>query len=219
MILMNERAAHARGWEFIMRFDDDQPNWIDHIGRDAMATHALSMVEDLAWLGIKVDKWIYHSREHERIDAWIKRLNIPVPNFYPEYWPIMWPKGRAYYPMTPYYTLEKVLMDWEEQCNWLVRGDELVSEFSLYAYFCRHLGISEPEQHFIPRLIATGGRMNEISKTRGNLKVKEFREMGWTPERVLDLTARSCLVDPAAGWVLPNVKERPVLDVSEIYPG
>lgn len=226
LVLLNYHAAKSTGGRFIVRFDDDQQLWLDRLGPEGVAEFTESIREDLSWMGVAVDTWSSEAADREVNAAFIgnqlshlehgeglgrdpdKYMGFLAPDV----------KGRdCPYPYVPYLTAVKVAQDYRESCDLLIRGDELVTEFSLYCYFCRLLAIPIPEFKYVPRLTCGGEDLADVSKTAGNFKIAAFREGGWTPREITVLLARSCLVDPDGEWTFENVKVTPSLEQEPAY--
>lgn len=224
MVLVNYHMAKASGGKFIVRFDDDQPYWIERLGRDGLQKFSEGMQEDLAWFGLQVDEWTYESKAREANEA--MAAGLLMPNITPTDADFAkMPGGCWTYPYVPYLTLVKVIQDHREGIDTLIRGEDLVTEFALYHYFCHILKIPVPTLYYLPRLRqlvhsfwgmgAKELELSDVSKTAGNCKLAEFRERGWTPTQVTNMLAASCLQDPAKGWTFENVKVRPYLEMGE----
>jgi hypothetical protein len=128
------------------------------------------------------------------------------------------PVGCAYYPYVPELTVLKVIMDHRQGVGVLIRGDDLLTEYSLYRYFEDLLAFEVPiPQIFLPRLkfqagseLKSSAHAVEISKTIGNLSIQSLRAAGLQPFEVLAILAESCLLEPERGWDLANLKPQPV---------
>jgi glutamyl/glutaminyl-tRNA synthetase len=93
-----------------------------------------------------------------------------------------------------------------ELVNHLIRGTDLVSEYSLYQYFCDLFQIAPPRHTYVPRLTFPG---QEISKTLANMQIVEFRQSGWKPEALRERLAEACLVNVNGPWAINNIKNNP----------
>ena len=111
------------------------------------------------------------------------------------------------YPYTSHYTAAKVILDMRDHITILIRGKDLLSEFSLYCYFCELWGLTIPYHVYVPRL---QNGIKGISKTDGGMTIKGFREAGWEAEDLMDRLADSCLFLPKREWSYQNVKGEPV---------
>lgn len=209
---VNETEAHLTDGTFIVRFDDLQRFWKYYMGGEgALRKCADGMKEDLDWLGVKVDQYLFESEIAEQVERIISEelfdKVLPIPFTYP-LGPSVIGEIEQYYPFTPDLTSRKVVMD---ICmgfvNHLIRGIDLISEYGLYQYFCHQYKIAPPKHTYIPRLSFPG---QQISKTIGNMKISEFREAGYTPEQLKRGLAVSCLIDPDAGWFVSNIKNQPM---------
>ena len=216
--LVNQQEAAVSGGKFFIRFDDDQVYWNDVKKMDAKSI-SLKMMEDLSWLGVKANRLDSESSMIEEVDKLMRALcaskYLPMlQKVYHSDQPEMPGRGFAPYPYAPWFTARKVVMDFIEGVNLLIRGEDLVDEYSLYCYFCEAFGFPLPRQVFLPRLeLGTG----DISKTLGNWSIDEMRFYGdkmhaslCTPENLLHKLSISCLRYPSKGWTIDNVKQRPV---------
>lgn len=224
VILLNEQVAHKSGGSFHVRFDDSQPYWIQKIGLDGQRCVSESIRGDLEWLGIPVDGYTSEHdnawRVAECVDELLRtndhefdRMVGTVEHDYLQaiYRSVAEP-DKSLYPYAPWLTVEKVVWDFLQSITHVIRGDELMTEASFYAFVCKWFGWPVPEQIFIPRLLTHDGNdLADVSKTRGNWKLADIRAQGWTPERVRSVLAVSCLKDPQAGWTVDNVRRAPVL--------
>ena len=212
LVLLNYDAARSTGGRFIVRFDDDQLYWVNKLGRRAMEEFSATVFDDLEWMGIDVDLYSSEAAERKANEGWLndrlpllehgEDLGFPMPQIKTCDRP---------YPYVPYLTAVKVAQDHREGCDLVIRGDDLVTEFSLYFYFCRILEITPPAFQYVPKLTRSGEDLSDVSKTSGDLKVADFRNRGWTPAQVVELLAESCLVDPAVGWRYDNVRLQPAI--------
>lgn len=216
---INMQVAHQSGGKFILLLDDNQPYWVDRCGKDIL-TYCLNIRMDLEWLGIVPDEVVYQSAIEastiNELELRFKREGLgPImpSRYHSEYMPETI-DGSFYYPYVPRITLEKVWMDYRLNVNCLIRGWDLITEFSLYEYFCDLLGIRLPRHVNLPRLIVEKSavtNIDDLSKTRGNWKIRELREKGWSAEYVMDVMKKSYLIDPEKDWTIENVLANPVL--------
>lgn len=218
VVLVNQREAAASGGKFFIRFDDDQVYWNDIKGMDAKSI-SLKMMEDLAWLGIRADRFDSEASMADEVDDLMGRLcasrYLPMlQQVYHSDQPELVGRGFASYPYAPWFTARKVIMDFMEGVNLLIRGEDLISEYGLYCYFCEVFGFPQPRQVFLPRLELAGG---DISKTLGNWSIDEMRFYGdrmhaslCTPENLLHKLSTSCLRHSTNSWMIDNVKAKPV---------
>lgn len=203
--MVNEAEARASGGKFIVRFDDNQHYW-QWIAPQVADPEG--MKSDLAWAGVKVDAYTSQKELAPRVDEFLHvqgyrkqgALNHALTHAYlPEC-------GGCYYPFVPDYTAEKVALDFLDGITVLIRGSDLLTEFSLYNYFCKLWDLPIPRQVFLPRLDCG----KEVSKTAGNHQIRHYRNR--PAQEVLGILAKACLIDPAAGWRITNVKPEPRLE-------
>jgi glutamyl/glutaminyl-tRNA synthetase len=112
------------------------------------------------------------------------------------------------YPLAPVLTSEKVVMDHQDGVTILVRGVDLMTEYSLYQFYCRCLGYAQPRHIYVPRLKWAGG---DMSKTYGCQTISDMRFSGYTPGQVRDRVAKACLYHAPDGWNLANLRTDPRL--------
>ena len=224
MIYVNEAEAHANNGKFVVRFDDNQAaydygvSWTGaRMGPEDIRRVKEQMIEDLLWLNVMVDGWSSQREREKRVDEFLVFLNggegLRVRKSYtsqtnPE---VHWTGFDTAYPYVPWLTAEKVLFDYLDGCNLLIRGEDLLGEWALYHYFTDLWGLPAPRQVFLKRLKLEGGtELLDISKTRGAGTIRSFREMGWSPEKLKMMLAEACLIDPNAPWLISNCKVDPV---------
>jgi glutamyl/glutaminyl-tRNA synthetase len=221
--LVNYTEAHATGGTMHLLLDDIQPYWTNRVGELEMEEYALDAVEDLEWLDITIGN-VVSQREHmATIQEWLDGVGYhecPLTgderhDYEKAAFVLQRDPGRPLYPYVPYLTACKVAWDCLLEVEHVIRGDDIITEAALYAYFCERFGIPVPKQTFLPRLRLKDGEMTDVSKTAGNWKLRDLRVSGWTPEQVLATLARSCLIDPNGGWFCRNIKPNPILEVED----
>ncbi len=164
-------------------------------------------------MGIKPDLYSYVMEEKEKNEKYLKNSKlfkgseIDIKKLEEKYIPKI-KNIENPYPYVPYLTVTKAVQDYREGCGTLIRGDDLSSEFSLYCYFCKLLNIPVPEFIYVPRLMH--GTIS-LSKTKGNLKLKDLRKKGYSPEQIFKLLKDACLIDKKKGWFYKNIKPQPVI--------
>jgi glutamyl/glutaminyl-tRNA synthetase len=214
MALVNRRYAEQTGGLFILRLADYDPH-VAALGAERLDALCRGMVEDLSWLGICPDLIIRESQIIQQVRRRVAESGIQVPPM-PAYdgnmsqvtpvW--LGQPDTLVYPYTPTLTIEKVLLDHDEGVKVLIRGEELMTEVSLYSYFCDLLGINAPTFIYLPRLRSGSGA---VSKTLGGNTIAGLRQAGYRPQQVYDLLGKACLRNPPNGWDLWNIKENPCL--------
>jgi glutamyl/glutaminyl-tRNA synthetase len=213
--LVNEAEAHSTGGKFIVRFEDNQPEWV---WKTPDTPDVLDgMIDDLNWLGIQVDEWVKQSDIEEQAGKALEMLNggefRPRKNFtFLNLLSEVAHSDAHYFAYAPYLTAEKAVMDvLLAEVNLVIRGEDLLSEDCLYAYFCEKFGLPRPRMVYIPRLRQVGGNelLSDISKSNGGFSVASYRESGVKPKELLHRLRVGCLIDPEGSWVLRNVKRRP----------
>lgn len=210
LLLVNEYTAHASpNGKFSVRFDNTQKQWIEKLG-DQQLVYANNTIEILDWLNVTVDDYIFQSDPdlEYSVNAILKKKGFKLEIDYPPYPTHVTPASKDYqYGYTPNFTLEKVVMDYLYGINCLIRGIELMSEFSLYSYFCEALNLPMPLHIYLPRMETS---LKGISKTDGGFEVQTFRDRGWTPGLLKEKLRVSCLKNPYGNFDITNIKEHPI---------
>lgn len=206
MALVNQAEAHASGGVFGVRFDDDQVYWNWKYG-DRVREFKEQMIVDLATFGINPAYW--HSQmemEQEAKDLLHNqfRAHVTAQAFAPNRGAAE-VRGMTCYPYVEEITAHKVIFDFIDGCTWIIRGMDLLTEDCLYRHLCERFTIPIPRLTYIPRLLFAG---DEVSKTAGNFKLKDYHHRAG---EVLERLAEDCLIDPAQGWRVENVKDKPIL--------
>jgi len=207
--LINESVAHETGGKFIVRWDDSHPIRLVTLGRAKTELILKGQRDDLEWLGFEPDKWIKQSDIIDEVHEYLsKRADVLLDKNPPEVIPELIGNDILLYPLTPMLTAEKVVMDWMEGVNLLIRGIDLLSEYSLYQYYCERFGLPRPKHIYLPRLRWKDG---DMSKTGGAQTVFDLRRDGYTPQEVLDMVGIACLRNTPNGWTFQNLKSEPRL--------
>jgi glutamyl/glutaminyl-tRNA synthetase len=213
--LVNEYEAHRSGGKFIVIFDNNQPIWKMLLSEDARQDMKQAMAEDLEWLGLDVDQWVDDAGQQDEIrhrmncyerntdfSVLVKKVTYSGINAQ-----LVGAKANLY-PYDAWLTLEKVVLDSMFGINLLIRGVDLMTESSLYSYFCDGFGIPLPEQIYLPRLIDSSGE--DISKTGNPLTIKDLRK-NCTALQVRAALTLACLKNSAGDWSIENIKSNPKL--------
>jgi glutamyl/glutaminyl-tRNA synthetase len=178
------------------------------------------MKDDIAWCGITVDRWTDQSSMHRRVWELLEKFGYQKQGVLHYAWSHAYsPETKNpnnFYPFVADYTAEKVVQDFLEGVNLLIRGEDLLTEFSLYNYFCKLWDLPIPRQVFLPRLLSPdNGLRTSISKTMGGWGIYDSfrrdnqREYAYAD----DLLRRSCLIDPRSNWAISNIKQEPYLEI------
>jgi len=207
----------AIGKPFILRVDDTQEHLVDRHGLAQVDRWAEGILEDFDWLGIKPDKVYRQSQEIERVEDFLNENPFNVEQFYqprnPQFFPLAHGSDTPFYSYTPRYTFEKVVFDYLDTVDCLVRGIDLVSEFSLYCFFCDALDLPVPAHHYIPRLMVKGrGDLLPVSKTNGGYTLKEIREQGGSSYDLRERLWETCFDESTSRVKLDNLKACPTYD-------
>ncbi len=211
--LVNEYEAHRTGGRFVVRIEDNQEYWCWKLGNIAKA-YSMEMRQDLEWFGLKVDEWTEQSAmERDVRDAMRAMLHgaeLHCESKFSFQAVGVHGSGVGYFPYAPWLTAEKVVLDFFQGVDLLIRGVDLISENSLYIYFCDLFGLQYPRMIYLPRLSLPGGELQpDVSKTAGNHQIKVYRRK-MTPIELENKLREACLVNPAGDWAIENVKANPV---------
>ena len=212
-MLVNEYIAHSTGGKFFIRLED-----ADYLVRLQTQKETLailrSQLNDIAWLDINVDKYVYQS---DQLPETKKFLNSQDCVIYEEdkldfIEPLVIRMGTEWMaiPYVPQQTAERVYMDHMLGITHVIRGDDFVTEYSLYGYFCEKFGFPFPVHVFLPRLTGLRG---EISKTNGGYKVEDFRNDGYSAKELKRIVTRACVIYPENGFELYNIKRNPKINL------
>lgn len=209
MALINEAYAKERGGKFIVRWDDSHPLYLANLGEERVKRIVEEQQRDLQWLGIQVDMFINQRDIIRNVHEWIVD-ETKFPRFQDEYTaPTPWLIDEGFtlmYPFTPMLTAEKVVMDYWEGVTHLIRGIDLVSEYSLYQYYCRCMDIQAPVHIYLPRMKWQYG---DLSKSTHARSVGDLRNSGYTADDLMRIVATGCLKNPNNGWSIENLKAEP----------
>ena len=217
MALVNEAEAHDSGGKFILRFEDNQKEWVYRVDYEQRLMYMKSTLEDLDWMNIMVDSVLYQRQMEDDCKKLMIHLNGScdlgvTDRFMFDNQPEFTFSNMVPYPYAPYLTANKVIYDSMSYINLVIRGWDLSTEFSLYTFFCDKWGLPKPRQVFLPRLMTydVDGLLVEISKTNGGSKVSRYRKLGYDPDKLKEELAEACLIDPKGNWLLKNIKEQPI---------
>lgn len=230
-VLLNEQAAHESGGLFTLRFDDTQEYWNHMFSSMAVARMKDQWLKELAYFGVVPDRVLSQMKVLNQGRGWLpllcdevdraaKRFHTAKAMFCHDQVPIVVSSyGEAIYPFTDYYTLEKVMLDFEEGDNLLIRGEELLTEYGLYCHYVHALRIPRVEHVYIPRLRMPGDdnifQRDSISKTVGQCKLEDFIAAKVDPLVVRTWLGQSALANynPITGpmWSWENLKRDPAV--------
>lgn len=217
MALVNQAEAHHGNGKFFVRFEDTAVEWLLHVKQAKQLDYAQGMIEDLEWLGIKADEYQWQSKMQEQLHDSLLLLNggelkeehrIKFEGLTPNVHYVNY--GIAAY--NPHLTAERVIYDALSNITYVIRGEDLITEYALYYNFCDRWGLPRPEHAYLARLTMADGAdlLPQISKTTGNNKIKSYRESGIKADELLEKLRLACLIDVAGDWVISNLKARPV---------
>jgi hypothetical protein len=239
MALLNEHMAHDSGGKFHVRFCD-APVWAGSLPCTPEQATEIShlQLDELVWMDLDIDSVSYQSDLEQEVFSFLANSNFRM---------VIDSTARAYYsgsdphilvhpkihgfPLSTQSAVERVVYDYWEGSNLVIRGTEWISEHFLYMYFCALFGFPYPKCYYVPRLLAASDKsgslwaddslhedadQREISKTLGNWRIDDFRKEGITPEEVRRVLREACLQDPAGPWDVDNLKSQPRLKIGSI---
>ena len=218
--LVNEHEAHASGGKFGVRFDDSKPctmEWANSVP-DVIVAGRDRQLADLEQF-MTVDYTVSELENNWRLCQMPKRLSedwmISTPHPYPFVVGRRAPKrpggdpaAGEHYPYVPGWTAEKVWHDAHEGINWLIRGDDLLDEFSLYCYFADLIGVPTVKHTYLPRLQPKGGRWDTVSKTEGGNSIRTYLKH-YGKDGIMEKLRTACLKDPDGDFGVDNIKPEP----------
>lgn len=216
MALVNEAEAHRSGGKFIVRVDDTHEYWIRKLGQKLLDQYSLEYRAQLSRFMV-IDVWHRQSSlptpeeiigEHPLLDM------LPRPRWWGEPGHVIeWRTdiNQQVWDYSPRPTFEKVVWDFHEGINLLIRGEDMVPEANLYSFFEAQLGLLRPHQVYLPRLM-TKARQElaelGISKTFGTYQLQaQLDKFG--AEEVLNSLKKSCLIDTEGGFFVENITWNP----------
>jgi glutamyl/glutaminyl-tRNA synthetase len=211
---VNEWVAHSTGGKFILRWDDNQEIWNLRMGHTLQTIIRNGQFQDLEWMGLMPDlvrsdfEWAKEiEKTIEQLDEDHHVLRSLTPMVMVNNSPFCTYTDMVPYPYNAWVTAEKVVADFMDEVGALVRGEDLITESSLYAFLCDIWRIPQPTQYYLGRLLNSDG--SELSKTRGGLSIRELRSKGWTRGQIWDVLRTACLKDSRGPWSLDNVLPNP----------
>lgn len=212
--LVNEYEAHSTGGKFVLCFDDDQEDWDLRQTREEIEDIKGKTIRTLAALGLSIDKVTSNSEMASEIKRYYAALGadslLPMKSLLrAERTPNFVGREISTYPYHPYLTMTKVIADYINLVNLVIRGEDLVGEFSLYDYFCERLRLPIIEHAYLSRLKISDGR--EISKTNHFPSLQELLDKGWQASDIERLLRQAALIHPDREFSLRNLKGDPRL--------
>jgi glutamyl/glutaminyl-tRNA synthetase len=210
--LINAHEAHRSGGKFGVRLEDDQRLMLWKYGQSQTEEFCRMQREDLDWLGIDYQFWDRESEMKPRATELMDYFHYtPEPEKFvhalaqPEVIGIAGP----WYTYVPSITAYKAIYDFLEDVNWLIRGIDLLGEENHYRSFVDRFELwRQIRTTYIPRLYCAG---HQLAKTFGKNKLRDYRKAGVRPNELIEMLADDCLIIPANGWVVDNIKPNPSL--------
>lgn len=88
---------------------------------------------------------------------------------------------------TPLYNLAVVIDDYEMKINYIIRGEDHLSNTPKQILLQEALGFSHPKYAHIPLILSKD--RSKISKREGGLNIKDLKEEGYLPQAILNFLA------------------------------
>jgi glutamyl/glutaminyl-tRNA synthetase len=221
MCLVNEYEARQQGGVMHLVFDDLQIHWTRfRSSPEEMNRYADRIYDDLVWMNIPMGEVIRTTDILPVVREKLSRIfgYVEPPQrtgYHPGIdSPTVVGMLDAPYPYTPGMVPTKVFIDFMLKVSKLIRGVDLITEFSLYEHWVHWFNLPRVRHVYLPRLICVdepGGPVVPIAKTHKNLTVRGLREMGLTPALIEDLLKCACLKDVDGPWSVDNIREVPVV--------
>lgn len=212
-MLVNEYIAHSTGGKFYIRLED-----ADYLVNLQPVRKTMAILEaqreDIEWLELRINGWQIQSECLEETRKFLSQRNCVVYEEdkldYVEPFIIRMGTDWAAIPYVPQQTAERVYMDHLLNITHVIRGDDFITEYSLYCYFCEQFGFTMPQHVFLSRL---SGIRGEISKTNGGYKIADFRNEGYSAKELKRLITKACTIYPLNGFELYNIKSNPRINL------
>jgi len=214
--LVNEAEAHRSGGKFVVRIDDTHPYWCHLISKGRRDQYYEEYQEQLNPF-VKVDAW--------QRQSWMPTLqeiigNNPfLENLRPPIWgdtvTIEWKtdESQKIQQCDRHLTMQRVIWDFYEGINLLIRGDDLITEAHFYEYWGSELQLPKIRQIYIPRLMAQNQKdeiRDTVSKSGGKFVLgTQIDKFGI--EETMYWLRLSCLIDVDEGFFVENIKWNPVV--------
>jgi hypothetical protein len=212
--LVNAREAHKSNGEFILRIDDTQEYWNKQLGSTLVKQLGNDYIDELSqFMFIDKIEWqselpcFAYTNEVQGLNGWVHHpsfIHDDVPEWIPD-------PNTILYPFTAWYTFEKVLWDYVDKVNWLIRGEDLITEFSLYEFFRDALHLPRVRHTYLPRLRTEEQKeLAGVSKTFGSYKLCDQLKL-FGVDGTLDYLRQSCLINVDGDFEVANIKCRPTI--------
>ena len=158
MVLVNATEAHRTGGKFIIRVDDTQDIWNHWIKKEQRDKYYDEYQKQLSYF-VDVDVWERQSQmltlEEIMGDNPLLKC-LPAPQFCGPATTIEWREDinqRVFQYDLPL-VVEKVIWDYCQKVNLLIRGDDLITEAQLYEHLTSILRIPKVHQIYLSKLVS-----------------------------------------------------------------
>jgi len=221
-VLVNEREAHRSGGRFSIRIDDTQKYWSDKLGSQSLEIGNRYITQIKKFVDVDFISWQskmpqpatlignHQKYIYDTIFSNVEKEQM-IYDLVCEWIP---DRDMMMYPYTTHFTFEKVVWDYYEGVNWIIRGEDLVTEAAFYHFFGDLFGFPWVLQTYLPRLRANNREelrnTPPISKRHSNFQLsKQIDRFG--VDGVIELLKQSCLIDPTGDFYLENIKWNPTI--------
>ena len=225
MALVNETEAHKSDGKFVVRVDDNNSYWVLHMGKNLIDQYFNDYQE-------QIEKFM-------QVDVWHRESQMPPPTeiigdhlifemLRPKPWwkvsDINWKSdGKPWvWPYSSFSTFEKVIWDFWEGVNLLIRGEDLITESNLYEFFDEQVGLPSPHQVYLPRLMTKNKQdLGHAIESSGDIKYNLSKSIGtytlksqldkFSVDEIIEFLRQSCLIDPEGEFLIENIKWNPAV--------
>lgn len=215
MALVNAAEAHRTGGKFIIRADDTQDLWNHWIKKDQREKYYEEYQEQLG-LFVDVDVWERQSQmlTPEEIIGNNPLLQCLPPSSWGSTMTIEWRAdiNQRVFQYDLSSVIEKVIWDYWQKVNLLIRGDDLITEAQLYEHVATVLRLAIVRQIYLPKLVTINLQddiRSSISKT-DRVYSLETQIDTFGVDATMNLLKKSCLIDPDGEFFVDNIKSNPV---------
>jgi len=215
LALVNANEAHRTGGKFIVRADDTQDYWNHWIKKDQQDAYYEDYQEQLG-LFMDVDIWARQSEmlTSREIIGDNPHLECLLPKNWGGMQKIEW-RSNANMRVFQYefsIVIEKVIWDYWQKVNLLIRGEDLITEAQFYEHLTFILRLPTIRQIYLPKLFTVDSQDNirsTISKSERTYSL-ETQLNAFGAEETLYLLRKACLIDPDGEFLVDNIKSNPI---------
>jgi len=215
MALVNATEAHRTGGKFIIRIDDTQDVWNHLIKKEQRDKYYEEYQEQLSYF-VDVDVWERQSQmpTPEDIIGDNPILRCLPPSSWGSTTNIEWREdiNQRVFQYDLRSVVEKVIWDYWQKVNLLIRGDDLITEAQFYEHMTSVLRLAIIHQVYLPKLMSIKLRDDiraYISKTNRVYSLEtQIDKLGVIA--TMSLLREACLIDPDGEFIVDNIKSSPI---------